>query len=358
MIRSVHRWLGVCIAAWLLTAALSGALLLFKDDYRQWRYDALPEPATVPAADPAAISAILSGSDDTIATLGMPTQTMPAYHAYYKNGHEALFHPHTAEPIDSWDWTDTLPAFLFELHVHLLLGDTGKTVAGILGLLAVMNISTGTLLWLRQRQIFRLRFLWPRDLSRPRLLRGHAAQGAAFGFLLVPLILSGVAIVFAGPAQSLLNGLLGVNGSQRPVLASVESNSTVVDWVAVEQAARRAFPESALRFVTPPARPGQPVVLRLRNSGEWHPNGRSYLVVDPGTGEVLERIDATQSGRGPSVFDSLYPLHAGKTGWPGYRLLLVATALTLAAIATSGAYLLLSRPRRPRMLKEAHGFSN
>ncbi|NEO26974.1 MAG: hypothetical protein F6K03_08775, partial [Kamptonema sp. SIO4C4] len=85
----------------------------------------------------------------------------------------------------------------------------------------------------------------------------------------------------------------------------------------------------------------------LRNDGELHPNGRSYAVVHPGTGELLESIDATQTGLGPAVFDALYPLHAGKTGWPGYRLLLALIALSLIYIAASGAYLYLSRPKAP-----------
>jgi uncharacterized iron-regulated membrane protein len=111
------------------------------------------------------------------------------------------------------------------------------------------------------------------------------------------------------------------------------------------ETAAASFPAGTVRFVSPPRRAGEPVVIRLRNEGELHPNGRSYLVVHPRTAEALERIDATRRGAGPAVFDALYPLHAGKTGWPGYRLLLSVVSLSLLFICLSGLRLMLGRRR-------------
>lgn len=354
MLKALHRWLGVAIALWLIAAAASGALLLFEDEYVAWRYPALPDAGVLPAPDPEVIDTILQRAGRPVATLGQPTASLPAYHAWFRDGTEALYHPRSGERVATWTWSDALPAFLFELHVHLLSGETGKTLAGVLGLLAVINIVAGTFLWLRNRAVFRLRYALPKSTQRKALLRGHAAQGGLLAVVFVPLILSGVAIVFAGPVQAGLNAVLGVSGEQRPGATSIATATAPVDWAAVLDGAEQAFPAARLRFVTPPSGSGQPVVARLQNEGEWHPNGRSYAVLHPESGRVLERIDATQSGLGPSVFDSLYPLHAGKTGWPGYRLLLVVLAVSLSYIAASGAYLLLKRPRARRARAFAH----
>jgi len=104
-----------------------------------------------------------------------------------------------------------------------------------------------------------------------------------------------------------------------------------------------------VRFVSPPRQSDAPVLVRLRNEGELHPNGRSYVVVHPASGETLEVIDATRRGAGPALFDALYPLHAGKTGWPGYRLLLTVLSLSLLYMAAAGTVLFLRgrRVRRP-----------
>jgi uncharacterized iron-regulated membrane protein len=96
----------------------------------------------------------------------------------------------------------------------------------------------------------------------------------------------------------------------------------------------------------PPSEVGRPLVVRVRNDGELHPNGRSYVVVHPSTGAVLETIDATTRGMGPAIVDSFYPIHAGKTGWPFYRLLLAVLGLSLCYIAVSGLTLFLTRPKR------------
>ena len=85
--------------------------------------------------------------------------------------------------------------------------------------------------------------------------------------------------------------------------------------------------------------------MRLRNAGELHPNGRSYLVLNPDSGKVLERIDATETGVGPAIGDALYPIHSGKTGWPGHRIVLSLLSFSLLFIASSGTYLALTRIR-------------
>ena len=45
----------------------------------------------------------------------------------------------------------------------------------------------------------------------------------------------------------------------------------------------------------------------------------------------------------------------GKTGWPGYRALLVIVSVSLFYMAASGAYLYLSRPRRRQSARTRRG---
>ena len=344
MLVRLHQWLGVTLAAWLALACISGILLLWKDDYYGWRYPALPEAPATFAPDAALIERILSQA--TVSTLGMPTAALPAYHAYLTDGGEALFHPETAELVAGWNTLDALPAFLFELHVYLFLGETGHTLVGGLGIAVLVNLAIGFTLRLRKRGIFRLRFLWPKNTARSQLIRGHAAQGSLLSATFIVLVFSGVAMVFAAPVQAGFYAVFGASDPLRPAPLSLRRQSGAVDWHAVLANSARTLPGAELRFLSIPDTPEKPVIARLRNAGELHPNGRSYTVLHPESGKVLETIDATQSGLGPSLFDSLYPIHAGKTQWPGYRALLTLFALSLLYIAASGAGLFLTRPRR------------
>lgn len=188
-----------------------------------------------------------------------------------------------------------------------------------------------------------LRGILPRRASKLGLMKAHAAQGATTGGLLLFLGLSGAAIVFHGPAGAALNTLLGSSEVVRPTVDRAPGGGLDVAWGPVLAAARRTFPEAALRFATLPREPGASLILRLKQPGELHPNGRSYLVLHPATGAVLERIDAMRTGAGPAVFNALYPLHAGKTGWLGHRAVLLVAGLALIYLAASGLLVFLRR---------------
>ena len=345
MLRRIHRWLGVALAGWLVLVSLSGILLLWEDEYYGWRYPSLPDRPYVPVPKPAVIEQILSSANGRVGSLLLPTSSLPAYRAYLIDGREALFHPDTAAPVAEWGSLDALPAFLFELHVYLLLGDTGMNIVGALGVLVFLNIVFGSVLWFRRRRVFRLRYFLPANLSRARLIRGHAAQGAFLAILFLLVAFTGIAMAFSAPVYAGLNKVFGAAEILRPTVRQIEPGSARVDWRSALDSVSSAFPAATPRLLGIPKTANEPLTVRLRNSGELHPNGRSYLVLKPGDGEVLERIDATRTGLGPAIGNSMYPLHAGKTDWPGYRAVLSVLSLSLTFIGISGAWLALTRPR-------------
>jgi hypothetical protein len=61
----------------------------------------------------------------------------------------------------------------------------------------------------------------------------------------------------------------------------------------------------------------------------------------------------TQTGLGPAAFDALYPIPAGKTGWPAYRLLLTLLWLSLLYVVIRGSYLYLRLARLRRRVRPA-----
>lgn len=353
MLRRLHQWLGVLLAAYVLVAAASGFLLLWADDYVSWRYSDVigDKPSITP--DAAVIDTIATTLGNELSTLGMPTRARPVYQAWLDDGREAIFHPDTGALIAPWTWTDSLPVFLFELHAYLLAGDAGHTLVGILGMLLLAGMVSGLVLRIRNRRIFRLRYAIPQSTSRKHLLRGHAAQGYVTFALLAVLVFSGIALVFPGPVQLAFSGILGASGPQKVSVAALDSEPARIDYAAALRTARTELPDATLRFITPPREPGAPLLLRLRTPAELHPNGRSYVSVVPETGRLLDAVDARRRGLGPAAFDALYPLHAGKTGWPGYRLIIAIVSLSLLYIAASGSYLFLKRPRQSRRARRA-----
>jgi len=326
---------------YLAVAALSGVLLLWTDEYVAWRY---PEAAaatwTTHASGLAPLLAqIEAAHPGAIGAIGLPRGERPVFHLYPVAGDELLLHPTTGAVLGVWASTDALPAFLFDLHAYLLAGDVGHTLVGVLGLLALISLISGILLWFPRRRHLRLRDLWPSSGRRSKLLRSHAAQGAVLGVLLIVSVGTGVAMVFDDPIRTGLDAAFGAEGPQRPSAAlRVVQDSGPVAWPRVLARAQETFPEAQLRFVMPPRGPGMPVVLRLRQPEELHPNGRSYLAIDPHSGALLEAIDARERGLGPRIFDALYPIHAARAGWWGHRALLLLAGAGLLFLSLSGLW--------------------
>tara|TARA_R110002096_G_scaffold101547_9_gene224617 strand:+ start:45601 stop:46635 length:1035 start_codon:yes stop_codon:yes gene_type:complete len=343
MLQRIHRWIGVALTLWLVLATLSGVLLLWQDEYFGWRYPALPSQPQSLSPNAEVIEQIVSDTNGRVESIRPPTGSLPAYYAYFADGGVALFHPGTAARIAEWGVLDTLPAFLFELHAHLLLGKTGLNVVGIFACLLCVNLTLGLVLWNRRRNVYRVRYFLPKKPSRPLLLRAHAAQGFSLSVLLLFLALTGVTMAFSAPVYAGLNAIFGSADLLRPTVRKIDAESIDVNWPVVLSSISAEFPTGAPRELTLPKSEGEPLIVRLRNAGELHPNGRSYLVLNAGTGTVHERIDATKTGVGPTIGNAMYPIHSGKTGWPGHRLALSLLSMSLLFIAVSGSYLALSR---------------
>jgi uncharacterized iron-regulated membrane protein len=345
MLPRIHRWIGVGLTAWLVMATLSGALLLWKDEYYGWRYPELPQQPYVPSVSAAVIDRIVSNTDAELDSIRTPTASFPAYTAYFADGSEAIFHPDTAAQIAQWGILETIPSFLFELHAHLLFGELGLDIVGILGCLLLFTLALGLVLWSRRRNVYLVRYFFPKNVSRPILARAHAAQGISLSALFLCLAFTGVSMAFSAPVYAGLNAIFGSVNPLRPTVTQTDSTATQINWQAISASMLEKFPNGAPRQFNLPKSGSEPVVVRLRNAGELHPNGRSYLVLNPGSGKVLERIDATETGTGPAIGDALYPIHSGKTGWPGYRIVLALLSFSLLFIASSGSYLALTRIR-------------
>src|SRR5690606_4028425 len=116
-----------------------------------------------------------------------------------------------------WHWSERLPAFVFELHAHLLAERNGTFVNGVAALFVVFMGLTGVVLWWPGRaRAYRLSGAIPRQTSPAALLRSHAAVGV---IALVPVLLFAAtvaAIVFYDETARLLTPWLDARPAEVP----------------------------------------------------------------------------------------------------------------------------------------------
>jgi uncharacterized iron-regulated membrane protein len=356
-LRVIHRWVGIVLCAIAAVVALTGGLLLVRGPYERARYPALARPMTAYASVDqriarqadilAAIEARFAHDRAGLRTIKFPRPGASAWRLYLGDDEEAFVVRNADGPVigsddltvvGRWSWRDNLSAFVFELHAHLLAHNTGSTINGIAALLILFLALTGLILWWPRRAgAFRLRRAVPRGASAGELLRSHAATGAIASVPILIFAATGAAIIFYTTVAPLLSAALDARPpAQISARVARDPNVTTLAppyiWASRLRRVQDTFPDGELVMINPGRGANAVLTFRLRLPGEWHPNGRSYVLMSPYDGSIVQTIDARRQGAGTRLAHALYPMHAAMFDSVVARVI----ALVLAMIASCG----------------------
>jgi uncharacterized iron-regulated membrane protein len=303
----LHRWLGALVGLGLAVLGLTGAALMWK-----------PWWVGVPLASRAPDDAEALAMIEAAGKLGARYVTLPS--AEFGVGQAGLsgegagaYLAHDGTLLARWGSTwDRPETFLFDLHHHLLMGETGELIGGWLGIAAVLFAVTGLVLWWPTRRTFRLRALPPR-MTRPAMIRHHRDLGVV---LALPILLAGLtaALMVLKPLGAAVFAPLSPRAEVAAWQAKPPSPLAATsspDWSAILAAAHARFPDGELRMIVWPRAPGDPVTIRMRRPAEWHPNGRTTLTL-AGDGTLIAARDAPAAPLALRAQNALYPLHSAR----------------------------------------------
>jgi uncharacterized iron-regulated membrane protein len=366
VLRIIHRWVGLVLALIVAAVAVSGGLLLLRGPYERAIYPSLAKPLTTNPTREAEVVASIDErfrKDGGVRTLKFPREGANAFHVYLDDESEAFIDSTSGDLIARWTWRDSLPAFLFELHAHLLAENAGKTLNGIAALFMLFLTLTGIILWWpRKSSAFRLRRSMPRNATAGELLRSHAASGAIAAIPVLVFAATGAAIVFYTPVNAALSATFDHRTPTKPdaVVAPAPAGeaATMRPWAERLANVRATFPEGDLVMYSPGRGKNVAQSFRLRLPGEWHPNGRSYVLLNPYTGVVAQSIDARQQGLGTRIAHAIYPVHAATIGGFPYLLFTILAAVGLAWLAIGGAAAWIQKYRVSRAKTAARPFAS
>lgn len=341
-LRIAHRWVGLVLSLLLAVIALSGTLLVFKDD---WTRLTVPDARQQAALDREALARVLDSAGSRLGDRGLTalrfgTETLGVHRAYFLGGGGA-FLDRDGHVVEEWSRGGRAEDWLLDLHHRLLAGDAGHWIAGGTALATVLLVVSGLAVWWPTRRAFRNR-LWPRSSRRGELMTAHRELGVWVSLPLLVLCLTGAAMIFPAPSVALLGGLLGGEAPPAAPVPAVASPPPDIAWRDALEAGHGQFPDATLRIVSWP-RDGATATLRYRQPAEWHPNGRSVVQYRPGQG-VVHHLDATSLGRGLRVFNTFYPLHSARIGGPLVKAAVAVSGLAATLICLFGAWSFFRRP--------------
>lgn len=339
----LHRWTGGVIGLLLALMGLTGAILSVEN----W-WIRLPGAQDVGPRDSATLSRIADvafASDHPAQSVIFAGDRFGLHEVRYGEFRGAYLND-SAQVVARWDskW-DRPELWLFDFHHHLLMGDMGETIIGLLGLIGVGFVVTGVILWWRTRKTFAFR-VWPARMSRPAIVRHHRDLGVVFSPVLFLICLTGAMMIFR-PVAGLVLRPLGPPSAlaemSKPPKMAVGVAQGQLDFAAMVTAAQARFPGAEIRSFALPKKPGEPITIRLKQVAEWLPNGRSMIWLDPTTSQMLASRDALSLPTNARAFNMVYPLHSGKMA-PGtaggvvWQMIVMLTGLSLAILGLFASY--------------------
>lgn len=231
---------------------------------------------------------------------------------------------------------------LFHLHRYLLAGDTGKTITGVAGMMLLIVVLLGIVLWLPKMTLRAL---------KQSLRISHGGSWSRFnytlhragGFFLAPVLavtaFSGWYLNLPKWVTPIIGSVMTVSATEKPHSSTPPPGAHAISPAQAMTAAQREYPAALVTRIGLPRKPGDVYEIRLRQPGEVREDsGATRLWLDAYTGERLGVRDpqAADAPAGDTLINWLFPLHTGEAfGTPG-RVFITAFGLMPLVFAVTG----------------------
>ena len=353
----LHLWLGAGLGLFFALLGLTGSLLVFDDeiDARLNPQLLLSEQEGERIPPDAILNAIAADADPAFRTvwLSAPRLERGTWQAFGGPdddpfGHMVAIDPVSGDVLGSRSLRSGFVAFVYSLHTRLLLGLDGRNVVGALGIAFAVSLITGAILWwphqTRPRSGTQVAIPAP---SGQRLVSTHRLLGITLAVPLLVVVGSGIGLRL----PALVNPVIEVFSNLEDHASGARAAQDVTGArLPVDQALTRArehFPDAPLTGIGVPRNEGDVYQFAFREAD--HPrrdSGRSYVWVDPFTGEILATRRWAELKAGDRMRDWLNPVHGGDAfGLPG-RLFVALLGLMPAILFITGLSIRLVRRGR------------
>ncbi|MGE0483952.1 MAG: PepSY-associated TM helix domain-containing protein [Gammaproteobacteria bacterium] len=350
MIGAVHRVGGVLLGAVFVVVGLTGSVLVYYLEIDRLLNPALASHAAqraVPSYE--ALYRALRAAEPARTgpwRLEFPSDPARLVAARYYAPAERItrgfaplmveLDPVTARVVEARLWGDYAMTWIYDLHYTLLFDWPGRRLLGGIGLLLLVTMMAGTVLWWRTGRGWRDRLrLRPRRGRARRVFDFHRAS-AVYGFALtLLLIVTGVALAWPETTRGVLGGVGPLWAP--PPLRSTPSSSPRLPLDAAVATARARFPDARLAWIETPDGAHGVYRVNLQQPGEPSQRfPRTNVWLDQYSGRVLHVRDPRQDGAGDIVLNWLHPLHNGEAAGGAGRALVCVAGLLPTALWVTG----------------------
>jgi uncharacterized iron-regulated membrane protein len=360
-LRLLHRWAGGLIGLLLALLGLSGTLLVHEGAFLR---ATVPHAADAQRQDTATLAAAATrvfSAQDRPRSIVLASANQGLHRLSYKAKERGAYADQDGAIVLAWSSNWARPeVWLFDFHHYFFAGDVGKTIGGIAGLAGLGFVVTGLILWWPTRRMFQLR-LWPKAMKRAGIVHHHRDLGVLVAPLLIISVTTGATMNLKWFSQALRAPFTAPSVMERastPPKIKGGKQAKDLDWAKVIGQAQARYPDAEVRIITPPAKAGGLISIRLRQQAEWLPNGRTMAWFDPADGRMVATRDAQTLPLGSRITNADFPLHAAKIGGLPYRLVMTVSGLALTLLGTLAVVTFWGNPSGlPKRKRKASGKS-
>jgi len=346
-LKTLHLWLGLSLGLLLALVTLSGSVLLWEQPLFAAGH---PELASRPLPDLAtqarSLETVLASKEAKgLRGLSLPDAELPVWEAQARGGDRFYFDATTGEKLLVRHKSGDGLLTLLDWHTHLLTGEVGETVLGVVAITGLFMLFSGVWLYWPGRSRA-LKHLKPH--ANPPVLRWasfHRAVGVIALPLLIVMIGTGTTMAYRGAVRNGLTAAFGEKAPAKPPKTAPVDGP--VDWAAVLSAAQAAAPDAEMTRLTLPGKDTGTITVRVRHAGEWNLAGRSMVFIDGHDATVIGGVDATKLGTGGRLSDALFPIHSAAVGGVAWRVVACFTGLLPSFLLVTGFLFWRARRRRP-----------
>lgn len=352
-LRQVHLWMGLSLGLLFVVLGLSGAALVFYIEIDAALHSELHSESGLaapgwqsPVWDQALTTARSYRSNPRSTwTFEVNGETGPIAARYYPpsglNGHHAeremiWFSPDGSQVIRSDMWGDYLMSWLYELHMHLLAGETGRQIVGWSGFAILALIISGLILWW-PRGSWRKALAFKRQAAPVRRLYDiHKLSGLWSLLLLALLVITGTLLALPEVKTTLFSTVISTPDTI-PSPRSSASSGQQIPVAAALASAHQELPDSNLAFIDVPGIGDEPFRIRVQVPGDPHrrfPN--SFVFVDQYSAQVLAVHDLRESNAASALNSWIRPLHDGSIAGLWGRILAIMIGLAPLLLFITG----------------------
>jgi uncharacterized iron-regulated membrane protein len=345
----IHLWLGLTFGIVGALLGVTGSVLVYDRVIDGWlnpgRYRVTGELVALHLADYAQRAEAAVGGDARAINLRLPdeagTPVIALVRARGEGGavKRVYLDPPSGRILDAP--TDRgLTGWAHDVHGSLSLREyRGRDIVGVVGIAMLISSLSGLYLWWPRRRLgFRAKFPLSRNL--------HYTFGFYGSLVLATVSFTGILISFPEVARISVAFVAPLSEPPRSAPSMRAANATLIGADRAAEIARSLYPDATVTAIAFPAGAQGVYRIALREVGDTSVRPVTQVWLDPGSGDVMRRVDRASQTRGDAFLALQRPLHEGAGVGGVGRAMVFAVGWLPPVFVVTGAIMWLRGRRR------------